>query len=84
MRVLSITLNRVPVGLCCTVISLTSDGMLRRRMFDLGIITGTKIKVLHKSPAGNPIAYLIRGTVIALRNEDAKKILVKICRPKRR
>ena len=29
------------------------------------------------SPAGNPVAYVVRGASIALRNEQAEKILIK-------
>ena len=48
----------------------------KQRLFDLGIIEGTEIEALYKSPFGNPAAYLIRGTVFALRNETAEKIIV--------
>ncbi|MBQ4109499.1 MAG: ferrous iron transport protein A [Clostridia bacterium] len=48
-----------------------------RRFFDLGIIKNTKIETLMKSPSGDPTAYFIRGAVMALRREDAEKILVK-------
>lgn len=59
------------------VIDISAKGDLRRRFLDLGIIKGTEIKVLYKSPFGDPRAYLIRGTVIAIREEEARKIIVK-------
>lgn len=71
------TLNRLPIGKKCKVLSLTSTGNERRRMLDLGLVNGTTVEALHKSPSGDPIAYFIRGAVIALRNEDAEKITVK-------
>jgi ferrous iron transport protein A len=52
------------------------DGMMRRRLLDLGLINNTLIEVLHKSPFGDPIAYFIRGTVIALRQEITSLILI--------
>ncbi|MCL1858235.1 MAG: ferrous iron transport protein A [Oscillospiraceae bacterium] len=48
----------------------------KQRLSDLGIIEGTRIETLYKSPFGNPVAYFIRGTVFALRNETAEKITV--------
>ena len=69
-------LHKAPINQKVNVIAVRCHGFERRRMFDLGIIPGTKIKVLQKSPYGNPIAYLIRGAVIAIRNEDAQKIIV--------
>lgn len=61
------------------VININAIGELRRRFFDLGIIEGTNIEVLFKGPFGDPVAYSIRGTVIALREEDGEKIEVIDC-----
>ena len=71
-----IPLNQLPVGTRASVTSLLSDGAARRRMLDLGVIGGTKIEPLYKSPSGNPVAYLIRGAVIALRADVSAKIMV--------
>jgi len=59
-----------------TGISSLSRGVERRRLFDLGIIPGTTIDVEMKNPSGNPTAYRIRGSVIALRNNQARQISV--------
>lgn len=72
------TLNKLRVNETGQVISLFATGLERRRFLDLGLVNGTLIESVQKSPAGDPIAYLIRGTVIALRNNDASKVLVKI------
>lgn len=58
------------------VLDLSSTGTMRRRLQDLGVIQGTSITCLQKSPSGDPIAYLIRGAAIALRSEDSRGILV--------
>jgi ferrous iron transport protein A len=71
-----IALNCLPIGRKARVKLLTSDGMTRRRMLDLGLINDTVIEALQKSPSGDPVAYHIRGAVIALRSEEASKILV--------
>ena len=47
-------------------------------MLDLGLIHNTVVKPLIKSPAGDPIAYEIRGAIIALRSEEASQILVEL------
>ena len=70
------TLDNLPLGKHAKITLLTSDGLMRRRMLDLGMISDTIIEALHKSPSGDPTAYSIRGAVIALRSEEAKKILV--------
>ncbi len=47
-----------------------------RRMFDLGLIQGTVVESLRRSPSGDPTAYQVRGAVIALRSEEASNIFV--------
>lgn len=76
MREKLIPLSILPIGGFAKVKEIISEGKIRRRMMDLGLIADTKVESLRKSPSGDPIAYEIRGTVIALRSEEASKILV--------
>jgi len=57
-------------------ISRECRGEIRRRLLDLGFVINTKIQVDLTSPMKNPRAYLIRDTSIAIRNEQAKFILI--------
>jgi len=59
-----------------TAISPLSRGVERRRLFDLGIIPGTVISAEMVNPGGDPTAYRIRGSVIALRSSQARLIKV--------
>ena len=76
MKNSSLSLNSLPIGTKGRVLSLATSGSDRRRMLDLGIVSGTTIEALQKSPSGDPIAYAILGAVIALLDEDAEKITV--------
>lgn len=58
-------------------ISKESRGESRRRLLDLGFVKGSKIKIDLLNPLGEPHAYLIKGTSIALRKDQASKILIK-------
>jgi ferrous iron transport protein A len=71
-------LYNLPLGRSGRVKELAAQGSVRRRMLDLGLINGTKIEALLRSPAGDPVAYQFRGAVIALRSEEASKILVEM------
>jgi DtxR family transcriptional regulator, Mn-dependent transcriptional regulator len=57
-------------------ISKAARGMERRRFMDLGILPGTVIRVEYVGPGGDPVAYRIRGALIALRGEQARHIFV--------
>ncbi len=68
------TLDCLKVGKIGEVIEVKKTSKLYRRFLDIGIINGTKIECVLESPAKDPKAYFIRGTVIAIRNEDAQDI----------
>lgn len=58
----------------CRVERLSLAGDIRRRLMDLGFTEGAKVTCVL---CGSGIkAYLVRGSVIALRNEDAVKVHV--------
>ncbi len=57
-------------------ISPVSRGLDRQRLLDLGLLPGTKVSVALIGPGGDPKAYRIRGALIALRDDQADRILV--------
>lgn len=69
-------LMSVSVGQTTSVCTLLSDGISHRRLLDLGLTPGASVTCLYSAPSGDPRAYLIRGAVIALRNADAKQVLI--------
>ncbi|MBQ8431825.1 MAG: ferrous iron transport protein A [Clostridia bacterium] len=71
-----ITLDRLAPGSCAVLRALKNEDLMRRRLQELGFVCGTKLQCLGRSPGGDPSAYLVRGTVIALRQEDCREILV--------
>ena len=65
-------------GQTARVSYLFASGSMRRRLQDLGCLEDTPITCLGRSPFGDPSAFLIRGSVIALRKKDSQKILVTV------
>jgi DtxR family Mn-dependent transcriptional regulator len=53
------------------------QGFSRRRLMDLGFTEGAVIRPFLKTFAGDPRAYEVRGTLIALRNDQASQVLVR-------
>lgn len=74
----TITLDKLPLNSYGKIVSLNCVGPIHRRLLDLGLIKNTPIKAILKSPFGDPTAYEVRGSTIALRKEDAKLIICKI------
>lgn len=57
--------------------SISCDKKLSKRLFALGFIEGTEIKLKNSAPLGDPIIIHIRDFNIALRKKDAKNIFLK-------
>lgn len=74
---MSITMDKLDINKKGIVTKINSIGIMRRRLMDIGIVKGTTIECVLQSPSKNPKAYLIKGSIIALRNDDAKQIEVK-------
>lgn len=71
-------LNEINPGQRAVIRELKADGSIHRRLLDIGLVKGTKIECVGRSPGGDPCAYLIRGAVIAIRSEDCANIMVQI------
>ena len=61
-----------------TISRLDVQQALRRRLNDLGVIEGTRVMCLRVCPLGDPVLYLLRGTVLALRKQDAARIGIRM------
>lgn len=70
------TLDKLKINESAYIDKINIIDNYRRRLLDLGFVKGSKITTLYRSPSGNPTAYMIKGAVIAVRNEDAKNILI--------
>ncbi|WP_027409110.1 ferrous iron transport protein A [Anoxybacteroides tepidamans] len=56
------------------IAELHIDGTMKRRLLDLGFVPGCEVTVLQKSPLGDPTAYRVSHTTVALRIEESSNI----------
>lgn len=70
-------LHEMKTGQTAVILSLDTEGSIRRRLIDLGLIEGTRVRCMLRKRRGESAAFLIRGTVIALRREDACHIRIR-------
>ena len=71
------TLEHLDIGKEAEIVSLNTNENMKKRLLDLGLVPGTKIKPILSSGKKEFVAYMIRRTLIAIRKEDAKKIMVR-------
>ena len=69
-------MSSLSVGEKGRIVAVTNEGAIRRRLMDIGFTEGTRVTCLNRSPLGDPTAFTVKGSVIALRREDAAGIYV--------
>ena len=62
----------------CVVDIVTNDLLMRRRMYDMGILKGTWVRVNRIAPFGGIACLELRGYEIGLRNSELKNIVVRV------
>ena len=72
------TLNEVEVGEVGTIVRVAGPGIIRRRLFDMGITPGAQFSFRKKAPLGDPIEITIRGYELTLRKVEAQNVVVEV------
>lgn len=70
-------LNELKINEESTIVSVNTDINIKRRLMDIGFVKGEKVKLILKNFGDNMRAYKIKNTVMALRVNDTKNILIK-------
>lgn len=70
------TLKDVGIGQKVTVKKIRGEGVVKRRIMDMGITKGTDIFVRKVAPLGDPMEVTVRGYELSLRKVDAEMIEV--------
>lgn len=71
-------LNQLPLNKSGKINKIECGEGIKRRLLDMGLVKETEITPILISPSGDPRAFLVRGTIIAIRKEDAKNIKINI------
>lgn len=71
-----IKMTDLPVNAKGRICCIEAEGMIRRRLMDLGFVPGTEVETVRRRPGGSPAIYLLRGTMIALRKGQSDHIYV--------
>lgn len=70
------TLKQAACGETVTVKRLTGEGLVKRRIMDMGITKGVQIFIRKVAPLGDPVEVTVRGYELSLRKADAEMIEV--------
>ena len=69
-------LSEMREGQTGTVARVGGNGILRRRILEMGILRGTELYVEKYAPLKDPLELIVKGYHISLRVEEAAQIRV--------
>ncbi len=67
----------LPLGQHAEIASIDCERGLSRRLMEMGLLPGTKIRVVRVAPLGDPIELRVRNYSLSLRRVEAAKIAVR-------
>lgn len=71
-------LHKLKVGQHGIVVRVGGQGPVRRRIMDMGLVSGTEVKVVRVAPLGDPIEFEVKGYNLSLRKDEASNIIVEV------
>ena len=74
------TLNEFSVGEKGIVKTVSGEGRIRRRLFDMGVTPGAEVVLRKKAPLGDPIEVTIRNYELTLRKSEAEFVTMEVKR----
>ncbi|MFC1992989.1 ferrous iron transport protein A [Chloroflexota bacterium] len=61
-----------------SIVKVGGKGSIRRRILDMGVVSGTMVEVERVAPLGDPIEIRVKGYNLTLRKEEAGNIQVEV------
>lgn len=72
----NLTLDKLAIGQTGIIQLVGGEGILRRRLLDMGLTPRTRVMVRKRAPLGDPMEIFLRGYELTLRADEASKITV--------
>lgn len=69
-------LDELVIGESGVIKSVTGEGKIRRRLFDMGVTPNAEVFLRKKAPLGDPIEVTLRGYELTLRKSEAQNVIV--------
>lgn len=73
-----VPLDRLSLGQRGRVTKIAADGLLKRRILDMGVTSGTELLLKGMAPLGDPLEVLVKGYRLSLRKDEASRIMVEV------
>lgn len=71
-------LSEFNVGETGIVRTVSGEGVLRRRLFDMGLTPGAEVYLRKRAPLGDPVEVTLRGYELTLRKAEAECVTTEV------
>ncbi|MFO0549081.1 MAG: FeoA family protein [Polyangiaceae bacterium] len=72
----AVSLASLGLGVSAVVSRVSGRRRTAVRLLELGLVSGTPIRIVRRAPLGDPLELEVRGYALSLRKEDAANVLV--------
>lgn len=73
-----IPLGTLPIGQQAVIVRVRGEKTTRRRLLDMGMVTGETVTMKAVAPLGDPVELIVKGYHLSLRKNEANDILVEV------
>ncbi len=71
-------LSQLPVGSSGRVTSVKGESIVTRRLMEMGVVPGVRVRLVKSAPFGDPIEVRLLGYSLAIRKSEAQAIEVEL------
>ncbi len=75
---MQVRLSEFKVGQSGVIRSVSGEGRIRRRLFDMGVTPGAEVYLRKRAPLGDPIEVTIRDYELTLRKGEAELVIMEV------
>lgn len=75
---MQLRLSEFDVGQSGVIKSVSGEGRIRRRLFDMGVTPGAEVYLRKRAPLGDPIEVTIRDYELSLRKSEAELVVTEV------
>lgn len=69
-------MTELKIGDKAEITTIAATGEIGSRLIDMGLVKGTRFKLIRKAPLGDPIEIMVKGFYLSLRLKEAETIEV--------
>lgn len=75
---MQLRLSEFAIGQSGVIKSVSGEGRIRRRLFDMGVTPGAEVYLRKRAPLGDPIEVTIRDYELTLRKGEAELVIMEV------